>query len=123
MPSTTSNVSYWVSSTEGTDHPPLEGDLDVDVAVIGAGIVGATAALLLRRHGLSVALLEADRLCRGATGYTTAKLTAGHNLVYGSLEKKHGSEAAARYARANEEGIEFAARVVSEDGVECDFER
>ena len=51
-------VSYWVDSTPEADFARLEGDLSVDVAVLGAGITGLTAALLLKRAGKSVALLH-----------------------------------------------------------------
>ena len=49
-------TSYWIASTPGTEFPPLDGEVAVDVAVIGAGITGITAALLLAREGLSVAV-------------------------------------------------------------------
>ena len=90
----TINVSYWVDSTEGPRHPFLDGDVEVDVAVVGAGIVGLTAARLFKRAGKTVAVLEMDRVGRGVTGYTTAKVTAGHSLIYQQLEKKHGEEVA-----------------------------
>src|SRR5213078_2173900 len=86
------NTSYWIASTPSTEFPQLEADVETDVAVLGGGIVGVTAALLLRRQGLDVVLLEGDRVCRGATGNTTAKITAGHNLVYAGLEKRHGED-------------------------------
>ncbi|MFN2543063.1 MAG: FAD-dependent oxidoreductase [Actinomycetota bacterium] len=117
------NESYWVASTPVTAFPTLQAEIAVDVAVLGAGIVGTTAALLLRRHGLDVALLERDRVGLGTTGHTTAKLTAGHNLIYESLERKHGAGAAKLYAAANEDGIEFVSRMVDKEGVDCDFER
>ena len=62
------NPSFWVETTPDTDYAPLEGDLDVDVCVIGAGITGITAAVLLKREGKSVALVESKRIVRGATG-------------------------------------------------------
>ena len=69
-------VSYWAKSAPGAEYAPLAADLDCDVAVVGAGIVGVTAALELQREGASVALLEARQIGAGATGYTTAKLSA-----------------------------------------------
>lgn len=70
--------SYWVESTPETDYPSLTGGTSVDVAVIGAGITGLTAAALLKRAGKTVAVVESKRIVRGATGYTTAKVTSGH---------------------------------------------
>ena len=116
------NTPLWLKGAEPT-FAPLAGELDVDVAVLGAGITGATTAYLLGREGLRVALLEAGHVASGATGYTTAKLTAGHGLVYAGLVDDFGVEAAAHYARSNQEAIERVAGIVDEHGIECGFER
>jgi glycine/D-amino acid oxidase-like deaminating enzyme/nitrite reductase/ring-hydroxylating ferredoxin subunit len=116
-------TSYWVHSTAETDYPTLERDIDVDVAVLGGGIVGITAALLAQRAGLKVALVEMRRIAAGATGYTTAKITSGHSSLYRALERNHGVEATRLYAEVNEAGLEQIARLVEETHIECDFER
>jgi glycine/D-amino acid oxidase-like deaminating enzyme/nitrite reductase/ring-hydroxylating ferredoxin subunit len=94
----------------------------VDVAVVGAGITGVTAAFLLKRAGKSVALLEMKRVVRGATGYTTAKVTSGHSLVYSALEKSRGEEVARKYAQANEAGLATVRSLVDELEIDCDLE-
>jgi glycine/D-amino acid oxidase-like deaminating enzyme len=45
---------------------------------VGGGITGIVAARLLNDAGLRVCVLEMRRLCDGATGYTTARVTVGH---------------------------------------------
>ena len=102
------NRPYWLEQAT-TDYPSLTHDLDVDVAVIGAGITGLTAAHLLKQAGKSVALLEMSRIGYGATGYTTAKLAVGHSLVYAALTESYDVETASRYARSNQEAIEQSA--------------
>ncbi|MDQ3877796.1 MAG: FAD-dependent oxidoreductase [Actinomycetota bacterium] len=119
----TTNVSYWVQSTSPQQYPRLLDDIEVDVAIAGAGIVGLTAAKVLKEAGLTVAVLEMDRIGRGVTGYTTAKVTSGHSTIYQKLEQKHGSEKAAAYARANQSALEQIARWVAEGSIDCDFER
>jgi glycine/D-amino acid oxidase-like deaminating enzyme/nitrite reductase/ring-hydroxylating ferredoxin subunit len=116
------NLSYWVGSTGESSYPPLAGDVTVDVAVLGAGIVGVTTAYMLQRAGLSVALVEMDRVARGASGYTTAKLTSGHGLIYSELEKRHGGATARSYALANEEGLALIRRIVEQEEIDCDLE-
>jgi glycine/D-amino acid oxidase-like deaminating enzyme/nitrite reductase/ring-hydroxylating ferredoxin subunit len=116
------NSPLWLDGAE-TEYPAVDGALDVDVAVVGAGITGTTTAYLLKRAGKSVALLESDRVCAGATGYTTAKLTVGHSLVYRTLIDTLGIETASRYARSNQQAIESVARLVDEGRLDCDFER
>ena len=86
-----SSMSFWVASTRDADQQltwhtgPLE---DVDVLVLGGGIVGITTAYLLRQQGLKVGLLESGTLCEGVTGHSTAKLTSQHGVAYTTLTKK-----------------------------------
>ena len=115
--------SLWVESTPETAYAPLADGLDVDVAVVGGGIAGLTAALLLKRAGKSVAVLESKRILHGATGYTTAKVTAAHSLSYTTIERNFGQEGARVYAEANQAALDFVARLVEEESIDCDFER
>jgi glycine/D-amino acid oxidase-like deaminating enzyme/nitrite reductase/ring-hydroxylating ferredoxin subunit len=115
--------SFWLGTTPETDYPPLTAGLEVDVAVVGAGITGVTAAVLLKRSGKTVALLDAKRIVHGATGYTTAKVTSGHGLGYTKIRKAFGEDGARTYAVANQAGLERIAQFVDEDGIDCDFER
>jgi glycine/D-amino acid oxidase-like deaminating enzyme/nitrite reductase/ring-hydroxylating ferredoxin subunit len=115
--------SLWLATTPRTDYDPLDGDLRVDVAVVGGGITGLTAALNLTEAGREVALLEADRVCTGTSGNTTAKLTSQHGLKYESLCSKFGNERAKQYATANEAAIDEVEARLDEFGVDADFER
>lgn len=92
------NPSLWVGTTPPTSYPSPSGDLRVDVAVVGAGITGLTAAKLLVGEGASVAVVEAGRICAGVTGYTTAKVTSLHSLIYARLEQAFGADAPRAYA-------------------------
>jgi glycine/D-amino acid oxidase-like deaminating enzyme/nitrite reductase/ring-hydroxylating ferredoxin subunit len=117
------NASLWVATTPETDYPRLEEDVSVDVAVLGGGITGLTAAYLLKNEGKTVALAEAKRIVCGVTGYTTAKLTVGHNLVYRRLVDTFGEDGARTYAASNHAAIERVAQLVDELRIDCDFER
>ena len=52
-------ASLWVETSPPTAYPPLEENVSVDVAVLGGGIAGLTAALQLARSGAAVALVDA----------------------------------------------------------------
>jgi glycine/D-amino acid oxidase-like deaminating enzyme/nitrite reductase/ring-hydroxylating ferredoxin subunit len=114
--------SYWLRTSPAPPRPALTDNLDVDVAVVGAGIAGLSTAHALTRAGLRVAVLEAGRAAAGVTGYTTAKLTAQHTLVYDRLRRTRGPEGARLYARSQSEAIEHAAALVDELGIACEWE-
>jgi glycine/D-amino acid oxidase-like deaminating enzyme/nitrite reductase/ring-hydroxylating ferredoxin subunit len=115
--------SYWIASAAGRGFPSLAGGISVDVAVVGAGITGLTAATLLKQAGKSVAVVESKEIARGTTGYTTAKVTAGHRLVYKDLLRKFGEDGARVYAESQQAALERVAALIREREIECDFRR
>lgn len=115
--------SYWMATAPGIQWPALDTDRTADVAVIGAGMAGLSTAWELTRAGRNVIVLEADRVAAGVTGYTTAKLTAAHSLVYERLRRTRGREGARQYARSQQTAVDRVASVVAELGIGCDFER
>ncbi len=117
------HLSLWLATTARTGYGTLPAEMHVDVAVAGGGIAGLTAAWLLRRQGLRVAVLEAGRIAEATTGHTTAKLTSQHGLIYDYLTTTYGAETAARYAAANEAAIDLVEAIVQEHGIACDFAR
>ncbi|WP_018214574.1 FAD-dependent oxidoreductase [Desulfitobacterium hafniense] len=115
--------SFWLDSTPRTNYPSLTGDISVDAVVIGGGIAGISSAYLLTQEGLKVAVLETDRILQGTTAYTTAKLTSQHGLIYDKLLGQMGAEKARQYAEANESAIDFVAKLVERETIDCDFTR
>jgi monoamine oxidase len=91
------STPLWLDTTPGTRFPVLRSNLSVDVAVIGGGIAGITAAVLLKKSGATVALLEANRVVKGVSGHTTAKVTSQHTLIYQRLIGSFGKEHAHLY--------------------------
>ena len=116
-------TSIWNATEPGEPYDRREVEQSVDVAIVGGGIVGLTAALLLKRAGRTVAVLESRRVAAQVTGGSTAKITSQHGLIYADLIDNHGLEKAQAYADANQEAIEQIARIASSLGVDCDFER
>jgi glycine/D-amino acid oxidase-like deaminating enzyme/nitrite reductase/ring-hydroxylating ferredoxin subunit len=115
-------VSFWMASTEASARRSLTASLEADVAVVGGGIVGLTTALLLARSGRSVVVLEAEGVAAGVSGYTTAKVTAGHGLIYSHLESTLGADAARMYAESQLAGLSFVSDLCVTSGIQCDLE-
>jgi glycine/D-amino acid oxidase-like deaminating enzyme/nitrite reductase/ring-hydroxylating ferredoxin subunit len=123
MAQTTSGAeSLWLTSAPPTDYSTLDRTVEVDVAVIGGGIAGLTAALLLKREGARVAVLEAARVGTGVTGCTTAKVSALQATMYSTIANRHGNEVAAVYAQATLAGVERVAAIAAEESIDCDLE-
>src|SRR3954447_21651225 len=122
MPAGTDD-SYWMESTSTTAYPALAGDLDVDVVVVGGGIAGLCTAWELTEAGLRVALVEADRIAAGVRGYTTAKLSALHTLIYAKVRTSFGPDAARWYAQSQQQAVDRVAAVAARLAIDCDLER
>ncbi len=115
--------SLWINESRETDYPQLGNNETTDVCIIGGGIVGAVTAYLLAKNGVDVIVLEKDRLCMGVTANSTAKLTSQHGLFYKYLEQEYGLDFARKYLYSNEEGIKLAEKIISEEKIDCDFEK
>src|SRR5687768_15626191 len=115
---------YWADVVREADlrSERLSGEVDVDVAIIGGGIVGIVAGRLLKDRGRRVAVVEAGRVGHGVTGRSTAKVTAQHSVYLQRIEKDHGAEAARAYADANRAGVELIAELTRGHGLACDLE-
>jgi glycine/D-amino acid oxidase-like deaminating enzyme/nitrite reductase/ring-hydroxylating ferredoxin subunit len=117
------NTSPWIATGGETAYPALDREIHADVAVLGGGMAGLMAALLLKRDGARVAVLEADRIAAGVTAYTTAKVTSLHGIQYTPVTSTFGEQGARAYAQANEAGLERIAALVEELGIDCDWRR
>lgn len=112
---------YWLDSTTIPTFQKLEADIQTDIAIVGGGITGITAAYLLSQQGVQVTLIEAGNILTGTTGHTTAKITAQHGLIYDQLIQQHGVEAAKLYYEANREAMELIKELINKHSIECDF--
>ena len=123
MTSPTRSQIYWESSSSPPSFPELSGDLDVDVAIVGGGIVGISAARFLKEKGMTVAVVEARRVGQGVTGKATAKVTSQHGIIYRTLEQKFGEDRARLYAEAQETGLRRIIELAETYGIDADIER
>lgn len=115
--------SYWTATTEQTKYAALKGKIEVDVAIVGGGITGLTAALRLKQAGKKVAVLERTHIASGDTGHTTAHLTEVIDTRYYKLVSDFGSKGARMAAESSRAAIDQIESWVSEFNIDCDFMR
>lgn len=112
--------SIWTENSKIPQFESLDGDMSVDVLVVGGGLTGVLCAKTLDDAGVNYALIEADRICGGVTKNTTAKITIQHGLTCYEFIKKFGVEKARLYFDAQNEALGKYRNVCR--GIDCDFE-
>lgn len=122
MATTQSSRSYWNATGSATAFPRLTANHNVDIVIVGGGIVGITTARLLKDRGLSVAVVEAHQVGQQVTGKSTAKVTSQHSLIYQTLEQKFSERHARIYAEAQEAGVQLIRSLVERHNISCDLE-
>lgn len=121
--SQTNTSSLWLETVQKLNFPNLETNIETEVVVIGAGIVGITTALLLKEAGRKVVVIEMNNVGGSVTGHTTAKVTSQHGLIYDYLISSFGEEKARLYAESNEAGKEFISQSIEKYKIQADFYR
>src|SRR4051794_8655614 len=116
-------TALWAEVDPPGARPPLNGDMEVDVAIVGAGITGITAAYLLAGAGLRVAVAEARRVGSGETKRTTAHLTEVIDLRFRRLRSRFGVGGGRLAIEGHRAAIERIAANVGELGRDCELTR
>src|SRR6058998_2282838 len=116
--------NYWLTTVEvpktDTIMPLPE---TVDVAVIGAGFTGLSAARTLAKHGAKVAVLEAETIGWGASSRNGGMVLTGLKLGVNKLISMYGRDKTKEMYAASLKSIECVEQVVQGEGIECDFSR
>lgn len=117
QPYWTDGVAPFAGGAEGT----AEGK--VDVAVIGGGFTGLSAALALARRGASVAVLEAGRVAAEASGRNGGHVNNGLALDFAGVAQSLGLDRARALYHAFDDAVDTVERLVREEQITCDFRR
>lgn len=115
--------SVWSSTVSFPVRESLKSDISAHVCIIGAGMAGILTAYLLKEKGVHAIIIEANTTASGQTKNTTAKITSQHDIIYKKLTEDFGQDKARQYAEANQRAIEEYERIITETGIDCDFER
>lgn len=116
--------SYWTDTAPAFVSAAGELPAQVDVAIIGGGFTGLSAALALARRGASVAVLEAgSRVAAEASGRNGGHVNNGLAIDYAELAAKVGVDLARSWYHAFDDAVDSVARVIEEEQIDCDFLR
>jgi glycine/D-amino acid oxidase-like deaminating enzyme len=115
--------NYWLDTA--SFPAATEGDLParVDVAIIGAGFTGLSAARILAKRGATVAVLEANTMGWGASSRNGGMVLTGMKLDVETLAARYGMQAAKRMYAASLASIAFVEQIVREEQIDCSFSR
>jgi glycine/D-amino acid oxidase-like deaminating enzyme len=95
----------------------------VDLAVIGGGFTGLSAARYAARRGLKVAVLEAESMGWGASSRNGGMVLTGLKLGMQTILRKYGREVAHRLFQSSLNAIDLVEQLVREEQIECGFSR
>lgn len=116
--------NFWLATLT---TPPLQSGHDlpetVDVAVVGGGFCGLSAALALAKRGVNAVVLESETLGWGASSRNGGMVLTGMKLPVPALIKRYGREAVRKMYAASLETIDCVEKIVREENIDCNFSR
>ena len=116
--------SYWLSSSDYSPNAPVEGDLSVDVAIVGGGFTGLSAAYHLKtaEPGLNIALLESQVVGFGASGRNGGFSVTLFGLSMSITALRFGKARAKEAHLYMEQAVDTTRDLITELGIDCDYE-
>ncbi len=116
--------NYWHTTVQMPDDRELRPLPEkVDVAVIGGGFTGLSAALALARRGAKVAVLDANTMGWGASSRNGGMVLTGLKLGMETIHKRYGRELARQLFQCSLDAIDAVERLVTDEQIDCGFAR
>ena len=115
--------NYWLTTAEfpKTESRPLPAR--IDVAVIGAGFTGLSAARTLAKRGAKVAVFESETIGWGASSRNGGMVLTGMKLGVNKLISMYGRDLTRRMYAASLATIDCVEQIIREEAIDCDFSR
>ncbi|MBF0298044.1 MAG: FAD-dependent oxidoreductase [Oligoflexia bacterium] len=105
------------------NYPSLDRDKKTEIAILGGGIAGITCAILLKKKGKKVTLIEAGKIARGVSAQTTAHVSVFQSFLFDYLTTQFGAESAKTCAESQLLAIETLFNLIKEYNIECGAKR
>lgn len=113
---------YTATAPRGSAHAPLDGDARCDVAIVGGGLAGLSAALDLAAAGRRVLLLEAREIGWAASGRNGGQAIHGLACDQAVIERQLGLDDARRVWAMSIEALDLLRRRMAEHGIDCEWQ-
>jgi glycine/D-amino acid oxidase-like deaminating enzyme len=121
------SCSYWLESAPDdlTPRPALNGTIDADIAILGAGYTGMWTAYYLLKHDPSrkVVIVEKEIAGFGASGRNGGWCSSGFPLSLGALEQRFGRDAAVSTAVSMHAAVDAVGQVAADEGIDIDWHK
>jgi glycine/D-amino acid oxidase-like deaminating enzyme len=115
---------YWHTTTHMPDDTNLNPVPEkVDVAIIGGGYTGLSAARALAKRGVNVAVLEAETIGWGASSRNGGMTLTGLKLGMGTIIQKYGRDLARQLFQCSLDSVSTVEQIVGEENIDCGFAR
>src|SRR6202795_3663549 len=116
--------NYWATNVASPTFAAVpELPVEIDVAVIGGGFCGLSAARTLAKRGVKVAVLEAETFGWGASSRNGGMVLTGMKLPVPTLIKRYGRDAVRKMYAASLDSIDCVEQIVREENIDCNFSR
>ncbi|MEH6548997.1 MAG: FAD-binding oxidoreductase [Pseudomonadales bacterium] len=112
---------YSASANWQTDYPQLEGELQVDVVIVGGGFSGVSTAVELCERGYKVALVEAKRISWGATGRNGGQIIGGVGSNPDAFRNAIGEEGVNAVYKMGTECVDIVRERIEKYSIDCDL--
>src|SRR5438876_8031145 len=115
--------NYWLTTTSMPQSTAGDLPTHADVAVIGAGFTGLSAARTLAKRGAQVAVLESHSIGWGASSRNGGMVLTGVKLSPATLAKRYGMELTRRMYADSLASIDLVEQIIGEENIDCNFSR
>jgi glycine/D-amino acid oxidase-like deaminating enzyme/nitrite reductase/ring-hydroxylating ferredoxin subunit len=114
-------TSIWRDTADTSNYTCLQINVTTEVAIIGGGITGITAAYLLGKAGISNTVLEAMRIGRGTTGFSTGNLYCTIDETLQSIRSKYDADKVKAVVQSRQGAVDLIKSIVREFDIDCEL--